>query len=146
MVKSGDSTLSPPRAESSASSGRETTICLVPPRTRSSAQGNCSAKSLAGNVTCSSLFSLSSRGGGSRGGGSGQREEVGGGGWGYGGGCRGHFIHLAMYCTTTWCFALKGLRTINMRLSRAQTAAQRNNVLIVPRAALGEPRITPDPG
>ncbi len=33
------------------------------------------------------------------------------GGWGGGGGW-GHFIHLAMYCTTTWCFALKGLRTI----------------------------------
>ncbi len=32
--------------------------------TRSSAQGNCSAKSLAGNVADSSLSSLSSRGGG----------------------------------------------------------------------------------
>ncbi len=30
---------------------------------------------------------------------------------GEGGGGRGHFIHLAIYCTTTWCFALKGLRT-----------------------------------
>ncbi len=28
-------------------------------------------------------------------------------------GGRGHFIHLAMYCTTTWYFALKGLRTIS---------------------------------
>ncbi len=28
-------------------------------------------------------------------------------------GGRGHFIHLAIYCTTTWCFAPKGLRTIN---------------------------------
>ncbi len=40
---------------------------------------------------------------------------MGQGGWGrggdQGGGGRGHFIHLAMYCTTTWCFALKGLRT-----------------------------------
>ncbi len=26
-------------------------------------------------------------------------------------GGRGHFIHPAIYCTTTWCFALKGLRT-----------------------------------
>ena len=64
--------------------------------TRSSAQGNCSAKSLAGNVVDSSLSSLSSPWASSRGG-------VGG---------RGHFIHLAIYCTTTWCFALKGLRTI----------------------------------
>ncbi len=24
---------------------------------------------------------------------------------------RGHFIHLAIYCTATWCFVLKGLRT-----------------------------------
>ncbi len=31
---------------------------------------------------------------------------------GRGGGGRGHFIHLAIYCITTWCFALKGLRTI----------------------------------
>ena len=31
---------------------------------------------------------------------------------GEGEGGRGHFIHLAPpYCTTTWCFALKGLRT-----------------------------------
>ncbi len=28
-------------------------------------------------------------------------------------GGRGHFIQLAIYCTTTWCFAPKGLRTIN---------------------------------
>ncbi len=34
------------------------------PATRSSAQGNCSAKSLASNVTDSSLSSLSSTGGG----------------------------------------------------------------------------------
>ncbi len=34
-------------------------------------------------------------------------------GWGVeGGGGRGYFIHLAIYCTTTWCFALKGLRTM----------------------------------
>ncbi len=33
-------------------------------------------------------------------------EGVGGGGVG-----RGHFIHLAIYFTTTWCFAPKGLRT-----------------------------------
>ncbi len=32
-----------------------------------------------------------------------------------GGGGKGHFIHLASYCTTTWCFALKGLRTIKKR-------------------------------
>ncbi len=42
------------------------------------------------------------------------------GGWGRGMGVegeggRGHFIYLAMYCTTTWCFALKGLRTITFR-------------------------------
>ncbi len=90
--------------------------------TRSSAQGNCSAKSLAGNVINSSLSFLSSRGGvqgqGGLGGGLGR-----GGGWGggegfgegegdLGGGGRGHCIHLAIYCTATWCFALKGLRTI----------------------------------
>ncbi len=68
--------------------------------TRSTAQGNCSAKSLAGNVIDSSLSPLSSTShAGWRGG-----VQVGGGG-------REHFIHLAMYCTTTWCFALKGLRT-----------------------------------
>ena len=38
---------------------------------------------------------------------------AGGGGGGLGGGGRGHFIHLAIYCTTTWCFALKGLHTMN---------------------------------
>ena len=27
-------------------------------------------------------------------------------------GGRGHFIHLAIHCTATWCFALKGLRTM----------------------------------
>ncbi len=40
-----------------------------------------------------------------RGLGGGEREGVRGGG-------RGHFIHLAIYCTYIWCFALKGLRTI----------------------------------
>ncbi len=55
--------------------------------TRSSAQGNCSAKSLAGNVVDSSLSSLPG-GGGSR-----QGVEAGGRGrWGPGG--RGYFIHL----------------------------------------------------
>ncbi len=39
------------------------------------------------------------------GGGEGEGEGV------EGGGGRGHSIHLAIYCTTTWCFALKGLRT-----------------------------------
>ncbi len=54
---------------------------LMEKQMRSSAQGNCSAKSLAGNVVNSSLSSLSStshaihggsKGGGSRGGGSGK--------------------------------------------------------------------------
>ncbi len=36
---------------------------------------------------------------------------MGEGDWGEGEGGRGHFVHLAMYCTTTWCFALKGLPT-----------------------------------
>ena len=36
---------------------------------------------------------------------------VGGSGRGVGGRGRGHFIHPAIYCTSTWCFALKGLRT-----------------------------------
>ncbi len=46
---------------------------------------------------------------------------VGGGGSGRGRGSgrgeggRGHFSPAAIYCITTWCFALKGLRTINLR-------------------------------
>ncbi len=40
-------------------------------------------------------------------------EGFGGGEGVKGGGGRGCFIHLAIYCTTTWCFALKGLRTMN---------------------------------
>ena len=32
-------------------------------------------------------------------------------GKGFGGRGRGHFHPPAIYCTTTWCFALKGLRT-----------------------------------
>ncbi len=79
--------------------------------TRSSAQGNCSAKSLAGYVVDSSLSSLPSLWGSGGGGG-----LVGERGWGRGRrGGRGYFIHLAIYCTTTWCFALKGLRTTNNR-------------------------------
>ncbi len=82
---------------------------MLYPSTRSSAQDNCSAKSLAGNVADSSLSSLSSTGGpGARGfGGRGLERGTGA----KGGGGRGHFIHLAIYCTTTWCFTLKGLRT-----------------------------------
>ncbi len=63
---------------------------------RSSAQGNCSAKSLAPSCY---LW-----GGGLAAGGFGQ-------GVGGGGGGRGHFHPPAIYCTTTWCFALNGLRT-----------------------------------
>ncbi len=53
-------------------------------------------------------------------GGPGGGRGVGGGGWGRGfrGRGRGHFIHLAIYCTTTWCFALKGLRTMIAEASR----------------------------
>ncbi len=58
--------------------------------------------SCAGNVVDSSLSSLSSPQGGVHWG------EGRGGGWGEG---RGHFIHLAIHCTPTWSFALKGLRT-----------------------------------
>ncbi len=71
----------------------------------------------AGNVVHSSLSSLSSlrrggpAGGKGSGGGRGLGEGVGGGGGELGGGGRGHFIHPAIHCTTTWCFALKGLRT-----------------------------------
>ena len=75
------------------------------PQTRSSAQGNCSAKSLA-----PVMLSIPGRGRGSGGGRGIWQGEGGLAGEGEGG--RGHFIHLAMYCTTTWCFALKGLRTI----------------------------------
>ncbi len=45
------------------------------------------------------------------------------GGLGSGGGGRGHFIHLAMYCTTTWCFALKGLRTITAPFDQYSTGS-----------------------
>ncbi len=38
------------------------------------------------------------------------------GGLGGGGGGKGHFIQPVIYCTTTWCFALKGLRTMNVLL------------------------------
>ncbi len=111
-----------------------------PPKTRrSSAQGNCSAKSLVASVM-SSIIPFSSilhqfflvllvfhqsrcLGGGGPVGGQGSSGGegpagggglAGGGGWGgggVGGGGRGHFIHPAIYWTTTWCFALKGLRT-----------------------------------
>ncbi len=90
-------------------------------KTRSSAQGNCSAKSLAGNVIDSSLSSLSGKGGGWWG--EGGLVEGRGGWWGRGGegeggwrgvGGRGHFICPAINCTTTWCFALKGLRTMSV--------------------------------
>ncbi len=90
-------------------------------KTRSSAQGNCSAKSLVSNVIDSSLSSssLSSGGGGPGAGGSGGgRVQARGGGWGGGGrsGGRGQgTFHppCHTHCTTTWCFALKGLRTMN---------------------------------
>ncbi len=56
---------------------------------------------------CLPQFMLSAEGGG----GLVVGEGVGGGGGGLGGGGRGHFHTPAIYCTTTWCFALKGLRT-----------------------------------
>ncbi len=46
-----------------------------------------------------------------RGGGSGHRGGLAARGVCPGGG-RGHFGLVAIYCITTWCFALKGLRTI----------------------------------
>ncbi len=67
----------------------------------SSAQGDRSAKSLAGNVVNSSLSSLSSTSHCCL------RGASGGGGWG-----QGTFHLPSLYCTTIWCFALKGLRTI----------------------------------
>ncbi len=45
-------------------------------------------------------------------GGSGTGGGLGDGGLEGGAGGRGHFIHPAIYCTATWCFALKGLRTM----------------------------------
>ncbi len=79
----------------------------------SSAQGNCSAKSLAGTVMSSILPCPPCLGAGGSGRGRGSSGGRGrGGGWRRGEEGRGHFIHLAIYCTTTWCFALKGLRTI----------------------------------
>ncbi len=41
----------------------------------------------------------------------GVQQEKGGSGRGEGG--RGHFSPAAIYCTTTWCFALKGLSTVS---------------------------------
>ncbi len=104
--------------------------------TRSSAQGNCSEKSLAVSVIlstlpCSSILpcppclppvmlSIGEGGSSSRGGlvcvrGSGRRRgSSGGGGSGRGEGGRGHSSLAAIYCTTTWCFALKGLRTMRV--------------------------------
>ncbi len=99
----------------------------------SSAQGNCSAKSFAALVMSSILpcssnlpcppclppIMLSTGWGGSSYRGFGHRRGF---GWGEGvregegakgGGGRAYFIHPAIYCTTTWCYALKGLRTIN---------------------------------
>ncbi len=91
--------------------------------TRSSAQGNCSAKSLAALVMssilhCSSILpcppclppvmlsegELRLRQGGPTGGGGSHRGEGG----------RGHFSPAAIYGTTTWCFTLKGLQTIRI--------------------------------
>ena len=43
--------------------------------------------------------------------------STGGGGSHRGEGGRGHFGPAAIYCTTTWCFALKGLRTIKQDLT-----------------------------
>ncbi len=68
-------------------------------QTRSSAQGNCRAKSIAGNVVDSSLSSLSEGEEGSSQGGS----RPGGGGGG-----RGNFIHPAVYCTATHGACPKG--------------------------------------
>ncbi len=73
----------------------------------------------AAGVWCSSLSSTShavrkggshlwQRGPASSGGGGGRK------GRGEGEGGRGHFGPAAIYCTTTWCFGLKGLRTIKM--------------------------------
>ncbi len=48
---------------------------------------------------------------------------------GSGGGGRGHFIHLAIHCTTTWRFALKGLRTITqLKTSREPRATMTHHV------------------
>ncbi len=84
-------------------------------QTRSSAQGNCSAKSLAGYVIDSSLSSLSSTNHTNRGG-----VQAGGLGWGRGrgsrpGGGQGKFhppCHVLHYHMV---LALKGLRTTNTR-------------------------------
>ena len=74
--------------------------------TRSSAQGNCSAKSLAvGGPGGAGVQAGGAQAGGVQAGG------VQAGGSRPGGG-RGHFIHPVIYCTATWRFALKGLRTI----------------------------------
>ncbi len=107
--------------------------------TRSSAQGNCSAKSLAGSVMssilpCSSILScppclppvMLSMGGcpaSGRGGvqqGEGSLAGGGGGGSGRGGGGQGTFQSSCHNCTTTWCFALKGLRTNRTRRRRTR--------------------------
>ncbi len=74
---------------------------------------------------------------------------VGGGGWGRGRGFRGEgrgcFINLAIYCTTTWCFALKGLRTTNSIFPRKtrKMALSGANLFSVEGAALNPPETPP---
>ncbi len=41
-------------------------------------------------------------------------------------GGRGYFIYLAIYCTATWCFALKGLRTIRIQHGKADECREHN--------------------
>ncbi len=101
-----------------------TPLLLCPLVTR---QLQCEVPCGVGNIVNSSLFinsSLSSLSSTShavhrgepvqRGGGSGRGRGRGGGGRGGG---RGHFIHPAIYGTTTWCFAPMGLRTIRKRVA-----------------------------
>ncbi len=59
----------------------------------------------------------------------------GGSGWGrgvwQGEGGQGTFQSSCHYCTTTWCFALKGLRTIT-RVSTVQLHLDHNSLTAVP--------------
>ncbi len=111
----------------------------------------------AGNVVDSSLSSLSSLWGVQQGKGGlagGRGGQVGRGlgrGLGGGGGGRGNFIHPAIYCTTTWCFGLKGLRTVNYTssspcvVSRSRGQSSGDPVSNDETAILWKSKVVPQP-
>ncbi len=119
-------------------------------RTRSSAQGNCSAKSLAALVILSILPCSSILPGPpypppvmlSLGGGGGLARGV----WPQGGSSHGgHFGPAAIYCITTWCFALKGLRTTTLEQTPLFNSQMQKSLTFLPTADPRHPRSVSDP-